>query len=56
MARVATAGGMGKRPSKGTFIKGSGGSEKVALGGTIQKGGDLRSKPGKNQGSMRGSL
>jgi hypothetical protein len=55
MAKNAAAGSMGKIPNKGTFILGSVG-EKEPLNGKTQKGGDLRSRPGKNQGSMPKSM
>jgi hypothetical protein len=42
-------------PAKGTFtMYGSG--AKTPLGGKVTKGGDLRSKPGKNDGKISGKV
>ena len=52
MARVARSlDVVGKTPAMGTFVKGSAG-EKKPLNGKMNKGNDLRSLPGKNDGKM----
>jgi len=47
---------VGMTPAKGTFIEGSAGPGKVALGGRITKGGDLRARSGMNKGKMPKSM
>ncbi len=42
---------IGVTPARGTFTTGAAGPDKVPLGGKIHKG-NLREKPGKNQGKM----